>query len=249
MTTIKSLKYSNPELPTLEYTISLQGSSKIDYGTPASKYWLYLKNDQLKLISDIINYSISENDERVFGGFGFKIQNLMSSIVHSKNLTDFQKNEILVEAIFTFNGITHHALKNDITDSIDIISDVLIQEWIKEGNTNLYEKGFYYYIGLLNKLNTEQIRTILYLQEFFRIGSVIIDDIPIDRKITVCQRILDTAFSLFKRENNSPRFKQELQRIVNWFKSIMVQANLLEGISKKYEEILQQIRAGYDSDE
>lgn len=243
-----SLSYTDNELPTLSYHFDKKYNNNSEGNPEAVRYWHYLIHTHIDLLIDIIKYSITKKDERVYDHFNWNIDSFIRSSPINKSLTAFQYDTLVQEFIYKLENLVFFAIDNGQYENLDVFSHITIGSWINENKIKVYERGLFFYSRILKKLLKNSKMDYILLDNFFMIGRETFHK-KIDEKSKefVIALIFETSITLYKKRFESYRFQYELQRQIQWLYSYFDELQKpLPEIKLKYEKEIQLIISDYE---
>ena len=243
---VSTIAFTDEEMPTSAYRMQVHMYDRNENTNEAETYWHYLTHTQIELLTSVIEYAISQKDERVYNSFNWQIHGLIRYVLRTKNLTDFQKKSYFDEVFFKVSSLTDFALSHDLEENINVISHLEIEGWIKNGERGQYNTSLYYYSSLLKKMLSRKRWRLSYIRDFNMVAITTIS-LKIDQqeKIAIISYILDTDIKLFELRYESPKVKYDLQMHITWVFNIMAERNELAELKFKYSDKVLEICQDY----
>jgi hypothetical protein len=237
---LKSIEYSDEDLPTSDYNMSnLQ--NRIEYKhDDISNYWFYVKNDLPDLFFEPLIQSLDCKNKNVYDYYNMNLHNLFSDIYDSKTLTEHQKNDAYNQFSYRARMSLNCAIRNEVYENISIHSNTQIETWLIDKRKYAWS-AFYDFSNLLEKLNKKNIAT-LYIDDFFYIArSISHKNIDKQIKNEVIDFIVKKGFELFRSEDSNDFTKSELNRQLKWLNDYLIHEEDLLELKEKYSSEMESL--------
>lgn len=222
---IESIKYTDEEFPTFYFNNDRieKGIKVIHKNDLHNNYSFYVINELPEILFDTLLYAIKMGNKNVYDQYNFSVQNLLISIYDSENLTEFQRESIF-DAFFSLGyKISDTAIKYEIYENIEIISNLFISNWIVKQRKKAYYCLFYF-SDLIQKLNNANALSKEYIYDFFHIARDISDKkFDADLKSDSINLIIQTGIYIFEQKNTSEIVKKEVLGHLNAINNIYLE--------------------------
>ena len=164
----ESINYSDDELPTLDYNIEIRkkGIQRNERSEKLRDFWFYIKQELPDLLFDDLVLAIEIGNKNVYENFNWQLHSLFNIVYNSKNLTEYQMNDVCSEYFYRAQKISKLAIKHRIYDRIDVVSNTQIGTWLQK-DRKMALRSLRYFIDLIEELSIEQQLSEFYLDELF----------------------------------------------------------------------------------
>lgn len=238
---IKSMNYSDEEVPTMDYNMQNLKKERNYEMTIPKNYWFYLKTELPDILFKPLQIAIENKNKNVYSNFCWQLNNLFDTITNSKTLTEYQENEIFQEYSYRARRITDLAINNEIYRGIEFYQHHQIEEWIiqkkKYGLSTLYDFSY-----LLTKLNNKKNLYNDHIDDFFMIArSISSKKIDIELKLNVIKIIVEDAFKIFENKKSEQYVKDEIVRQLKWLNDYFLREEELSELKREYSDKIEKL--------
>lgn len=226
----ESIKYTDDELPTIDYNLDnrKEGMQRVEKSEELNDYWFYVTHELPDLLFDDLVHAIEVGNKNVYSYFNWQLHSLFDIIYNSKNLTEYQMDDVFDYYLYRASNLCDLAMDKGIYDHIDIISNIQIENWLIKNRKKAF-RALYSLSGLIRKLNDKQRLTEYYIDELFiiarRLSGKKMDS---EVKRNAIRNILETGSSIYNSKQTSTEIKVEMVKQFKW----------LNGYLKEDEDLL-----------